>query len=55
MTCIVLFSSLRYIKKDFRNIMAEDRFKALILKYVHTDIKLDRKKIIDRYVAKYPR
>ena len=48
-------SWLRYIKMDFHNSMTEDRFNALILMYVHRDIKLDREKIIDRYAAKYPR
>ena len=48
-------SSLRYIKTDYRNSKTEDRFNALILMYVHRDIKLDREKIIDSYAAKYPR
>ena len=39
-------SSLRYIKTDFRNSMTEDRFNALILMYVHRDIKLDREKLL---------
>ena len=47
--------SLRYINTDFRNSMTEDQFNALILMYVHRDIKLDREKIIDRYEAKHPR
>ena len=47
-------SSLRYVKTDFRNSVTEDRFNALILMYVHTDIKLDREKVINRYAAKYP-
>ena len=46
-------SSLRYIKTDFRKSMTE--FNALILIYVHRDIKLDREKIIDTYAAKYQR
>ena len=48
-------SSLHYIKTDFRNSMTEDQFNALMLMYVHGDIKLDREKIIDRCAAKCPR
>ena len=48
-------SSLRYIKTDFRNSLTENQFNALILMYVHKDIKLDREKFIDRCAAKYPR
>ena len=40
---------------EFRNSTTEDRFNALILRYVQRDIKLDREKFIDRYAAKYPR
>ena len=35
--------------------MSEDRFNALLLLYVHSDIKLDYKKIIDMYAMRYPR
>ena len=48
-------SSLRYMKMDFRNSMTEDQFNALILLYVHRDIKLDTEKIIEGYAAKYSR
>ena len=48
-------SLLRYIKSDFRNVMTQDRFKALMLMYFHRGIKLDRENIIDRYASKYPR
>ena len=48
-------SALRYVKTDFRSTMSEDRFNALLLLYVHRDIKLDYKKIIDMYAMSYPR
>ena len=48
-------SALRYVKTDFRSTMSEDRFNALLLLYVHSDIKLDYKKIIDMYAMRYPR
>ena len=35
--------------------MSEDRFNALLLLYVHRDIKLNYKKIIDMYAMHYPR
>ena len=34
-------SALCYIKTYFRSTMSEDRFNALLLLYVHSDIKLD--------------
>ena len=43
-------SALRYVKTDFRSTMSEDRFNALLLLYVHSDIKLDYKKNIDMCV-----
>ena len=43
-------SALRFVKTDFRSTMSEDRFNALLLLYVHSDIKLDYKKIIDMCV-----
>ena len=48
-------SALRFVKTDFRSTMSEDRFNALLLLYVHSDIKLDYKKIIDMYAMRYPR
>ena len=45
-------SALCYVKTDFRRTMSDDR---LLLLYVHTDIKLDYKKIIDMYAMHYPR
>ena len=48
-------SVLRYIKNDFRSTMSEDRINALLLLYVHSDIKLDYKKNIDMYAMRYLR
>ena len=48
-------SVLRYVKNDFRSTMSEDRINALLLLYVHSDIKLDYKNIIDMYAMRYPR
>ena len=36
---------LRYFKTDFRSTMSENRLNALLVLYVHSDIKLDYKKI----------
>ena len=46
-------SALRNIKIDFRSSMSEDRFKALILLYVHRDIKLNFDEVIDMYARKF--
>ena len=35
--------------------MSEDRFNAFLLLYVHSDIKLDYKKIINMHATRYPR
>ena len=35
--------------------MSEDRFNALILLYVHRDIKLNFDEVIDMYARKFPR
>ena len=48
-------STLRHLKTDFRSTMSEDRFNALLLLYVHRDIKLDYKNIIDMYAMRYSR
>ena len=48
-------SALHYVKTDFRSTVVEDRFNALLLLYIHRDIKLDYKKIIDMYAMRYPR
>ena len=37
-------SALRYVKTDFRSTMLEGRLNALLLLYLHSDIKLDYKK-----------
>ena len=48
-------SALRYVKTDFRSMMSEERFNALVLLFVHRDIPLDYETIIDMYATKYPR
>jgi hypothetical protein len=48
-------SSLRFVKSCFRSTMNEDRFNALILLFVHKDIKLDIDDIINAYARKHPR
>ena len=48
-------SALRYVKTDFRSTMLEGRLNALLLLYLHSDIKLDYKKIIVMYAMRYPR
>jgi len=35
--------------------MSEERFNALVLLYVHSDIELDYDVIVDKYANKYPR
>ena len=48
-------SALRYVKNAFWSVMSEDRFNALILMYVHRDIKLDYDCVIDMYARRFPR
>ena len=48
-------SALRHLKIDFWSTMSEDRFNVLLLLYVHRDIKLDYKNIIDMYTMRYSR
>ena len=48
-------SVLRYVQNDFRSTMSEDRINALLLLYVHSDIQLDYKNIIEMYAMRYPR
>lgn len=48
-------SSLKFIKNSQRSTIGEDRFNALMLLYIHRDIKLDLDKIVDLYATKYPR
>ena len=47
-------SSLRYIKNVYCSIMAEDRLNALILLFIHRDIKLDYDAIVDMYGNRHP-
>uniref|UniRef100_H3B3J7 HAT C-terminal dimerisation domain-containing protein n=1 Tax=Latimeria chalumnae TaxID=7897 RepID=H3B3J7_LATCH len=42
-------SSLKFIKNKYRSTMTEGRLNALILMFVHRDIKLDVEKIIDMF------
>ena len=48
-------SALRYVKTHFRSThsLSEDRFNALLLLYLHSDSKLDYKKIVDMYAMRY--
>ena len=48
-------SALRYVKTDFRSTMSEDRFNALLLLFVHRNIRLDYKKFLDMSAVHYPR
>jgi hypothetical protein len=48
-------SSLKLIKNVTRSTIGEDRLNALLLLYVHRDIKLDYDKIIDDYAQRNPR
>jgi hypothetical protein len=48
-------SSLKLIKNVMRSTMGEDQLNALLLLYVHRDIKLDYDKIIDDYALRNPR
>ena len=48
-------SALRYAKNVYRSSMKEPRLNALILMYVHRDIKLDFEQIIDMYALRHPR
>lgn len=48
-------SSLKYIKTFSRNTMGEERLNALLLLYVHKNIKLDYEKIIDDFSRRNPR
>ena len=40
---------------DTRSTMLQDRLNALILLYVHKDIKLDYEDIVDKYARRNPR
>ena len=48
-------SSLKLIKNVMRGTVGEDRLNAVLLLYVHRDIKLDYDKIIDDYARRNPR
>jgi hypothetical protein len=48
-------SSLKLIKNGMRSTMGEDQLNALLLLYVHRDIKLDYNKTIDDYARRNPR
>lgn len=48
-------SSLKFIKSAMRSTMGEERLNALMLLYIHRDIKLDYDKIIDDYASQHPR
>ena len=47
-------SSLKIVKSKLQSRMGEGRLNALMLLYVHKDIKLDYNRIINRYAKKYP-
>jgi len=48
-------SSLRYVKNKMRSTMGQDRFNALMLLFVHKDIKVDFDTVIQRYATRHPR
>lgn len=50
-------SYLKFIKNPLRSTMGEDRFNALLLRYVHKDIHIDNhiNKIVDKFAVKNPR
>ena len=48
-------SSLRFVKNHFRSMMSEDRLNALVLLFIHKDIKININSIIDMYANKHPR
>ena len=50
-----VYSALFFIKTDYRSAMSEVYFNALVLLYVHWDIKLDYNRIIQMYANRYPR
>ena len=48
-------SALPYVITNFLSTVSEGRFNALVLLYIHRDIKLNYKKIIAMYALHYPR
>ena len=50
-----VYSALCFIKTDYRGTMSKVYFNALVLLYVHWDIKLDYNRITQMYANRYPR
>ena len=48
-------SALPYVITNFLSTVSEGRFNALVLLYIHRDIKLNYKKIIAMHALHYPR
>ena len=48
-------SALPYVITNFLSTVSEGRFNALVMLYIHRDIKLNYKKIIAIYALHYPR
>lgn len=48
-------SYLRFIKSYLRSTMGGERFNALMLLFIHKDIKVDVSKIIDIFISRNPR
>jgi len=48
-------SALKFIKTVHRHTMSQDRFNALVLLFVHRDIVLDYKRIINMFANRHPR
>jgi hypothetical protein len=48
-------SSLTFITNAYMSTMGEDRLNALLLMFVHRDIILDYKQIIDMFALRKPR
>ncbi|WAR24223.1 P52K-like protein [Mya arenaria] len=48
-------SSWKFIKNPHRSTMGQSRFNALMLLFIHRDIKLDIEEIVNIYARKYPR
>ena len=47
-------SALKIVKSKMQSTMQEGRLNALMMLYVHKDIKLNYNKIIDIYANKFP-
>ena len=48
-------SALDFIKTALRSTMGQERLNALAMLYVHRDIQLDYKLVIDKFASRYPR